>query len=41
MNPDIEKLIRLQLAESELKRTEAELAEVPVRRAELEADLQT
>ena len=40
MNPDIEKLIRLQRAESELKRAEAELAEVPGRRAELEADLQ-
>jgi predicted nucleic acid-binding Zn-ribbon protein len=36
MNPDLERLIRLQRAESELRRVEAELAEVPRRRAELD-----
>jgi predicted nucleic acid-binding Zn-ribbon protein len=39
MNPDLERLIRLQHAESELRRVEAELAEVPRQRADLEADL--
>ena len=40
MNPEIEKLIGLQRAETELKRVEAELAEVPKKRSDLEADLQ-
>jgi predicted nucleic acid-binding Zn-ribbon protein len=39
MNPDLAGLIRLQRADSELKRVEAELAQVPRRRAELEATL--
>jgi uncharacterized protein len=39
MNPDLERLIRLQRAETDLRRVEAELAEVPRRRAELEAAL--
>jgi uncharacterized protein len=39
MNPDLERLIRLQRAESDLRRVEAELQEVPRQRAELEADL--
>ena len=39
MNPDLEKLIRLQRAESELKRIESELTEIPHRRAELDASL--
>jgi predicted nucleic acid-binding Zn-ribbon protein len=37
MNPDLEKLIRLQHAESALRRAEAELQEIPKHRAELEA----
>jgi hypothetical protein len=39
MNPDLERLIRLQRAESDLRRVEGELAEVPRHRAELEAGL--
>jgi predicted nucleic acid-binding Zn-ribbon protein len=39
MNPDLEKLIRLQRADSELRRAETELAEVPKRRGDLEARL--
>jgi predicted nucleic acid-binding Zn-ribbon protein len=39
MNPDLERLIRLQGAESELRRVEAELQEVPRQRADLEANL--
>jgi predicted nucleic acid-binding Zn-ribbon protein len=39
VNPDLEKLIRLQRAESDLRRVEGELAEVPRRRSELEAAL--
>ncbi|PYP99758.1 MAG: hypothetical protein DMF82_23905 [Acidobacteria bacterium] len=39
MNPDLERLIRLQRAETDLRRVEAELAEVPRHRAELEAAL--
>jgi predicted nucleic acid-binding Zn-ribbon protein len=39
MNPDIEKLIRLQRVETELKRVEAELLELPRKRAALEEDL--
>jgi predicted nucleic acid-binding Zn-ribbon protein len=39
MNPDLERLIRLQRAETDLRRVEAELAEVPRQRAELEAAL--
>jgi hypothetical protein len=41
MNPDLERLIRLQRAESDLRRVEGELAEVPRQRAELEAALGT
>jgi predicted nucleic acid-binding Zn-ribbon protein len=37
MNPDLERLIRLQRAETDLRRVEAELAEVPGHRAELDA----
>ena len=39
MNPDLERLIRLQRAETDLRRVEGELAEVPRHRAELEAGL--
>jgi hypothetical protein len=39
MNPDLERLIRLQRAESDLRRGEAELAEIPRHRAELESAL--
>ena len=39
MNPDLERLIHLQRAESELRRVEAELQEVPRQRADLEAAL--
>jgi len=39
MNPDLEKLVRLHAAESELKRVEAELAELPVKRREIEERL--
>jgi predicted nucleic acid-binding Zn-ribbon protein len=39
MHPDLEKLIRLQRAESDLRRVEAELAEAPRRRSELDAAL--
>jgi predicted nucleic acid-binding Zn-ribbon protein len=39
MNPDLERLIRLQRAESDLRRVEAELQEIPQKRALLEADL--
>jgi uncharacterized protein len=39
MNPDLERLILLQRAESELRRVEAELQEIPQKRAELDAAL--
>ena len=39
MNPDLAGLIRLQRADSELRRVEAELAQIPRRRTELEASL--
>src|SRR3989441_4460741 len=39
MNPDLERLIRLQRAETDLRRVEAELAETPRHRAELDAAL--
>jgi predicted nucleic acid-binding Zn-ribbon protein len=39
MNPDLERLIRLQRAETELRRVEADLAEAPRQRAELDAAL--
>jgi uncharacterized protein len=39
MNPDLERLVRLQHAESDLRRVEAELQEVPQKRAEAEAAL--
>jgi predicted nucleic acid-binding Zn-ribbon protein len=39
MNPDLAGLIRLQRADSELRRVEAELAHIPRRRTELEASL--
>src|SRR5262245_6750765 len=39
MNPLLEQLIRLQRAESELRRTQAGLAEIPRRKAELEGEL--
>jgi len=39
MNPDLERLIRLQRAETDLRRVEAELQEIPRQRAELEATL--
>jgi predicted nucleic acid-binding Zn-ribbon protein len=39
MNPDLEKLVRLQRAESDLRRVEAELAEAPKRRTALDARL--
>jgi predicted nucleic acid-binding Zn-ribbon protein len=39
MNPDLEKLVRLQRAESDLRRVEADLAEAPKRRTALDARL--
>lgn len=39
MNTDLEKLIRLQRAESELRRIETDLAEIPRLKADLEARL--
>jgi len=39
MNPDLERLIRLQRAESDLRRAESELSEAPRRRADLESAL--
>ncbi len=39
MNPELERLIQLQKAESELKRLDDELAEVPRRRSALEREL--
>ena len=39
MNPDLERLIRLQRAESDLRRVEAELQEIPQKRALLDAEL--
>ena len=39
MNPDLERLIQLQRAESELRRVETEVAEVPRQRVEMEAAL--
>jgi predicted nucleic acid-binding Zn-ribbon protein len=39
MDPDLEKLIRLQRAESELRRVEVELAEIPKVRSALEGRL--
>jgi uncharacterized protein len=39
MNPDLEKLVRLQRAESDLRRAEAELAESPKQRTALDARL--
>jgi predicted nucleic acid-binding Zn-ribbon protein len=39
MNTDIEKLIRLQRAETHLKRLEGELAEIPKHKSELESEL--
>jgi predicted nucleic acid-binding Zn-ribbon protein len=39
MHPDLDKLIRLQQAETDMRRVLAERAEVPRRRAELEAAL--
>jgi predicted nucleic acid-binding Zn-ribbon protein len=39
MNPDLAGLIRLQRADSELRRVETELAQIPRRRTELEASL--
>jgi len=39
MNPDLERLIHLQRAESELRRVEAELQEIPRQRADLQAAL--
>jgi hypothetical protein len=39
VNPDLEKLIRLQRAESDLRRVETELGEGPRRRSELETAL--
>jgi predicted nucleic acid-binding Zn-ribbon protein len=39
MNSDLERLIRLQRAETDLRRVEAELAETPRQRAELDAAL--
>src|SRR5438093_2943136 len=39
MNADLERLIRLQRAETDLRRVEGELSEVPRRRAELDAAL--
>jgi len=39
MNADLERLIRLQRAETDLRRVEGELSEVPRRRADLDAAL--
>ena len=39
MNPDLDKLIQLQQAESELRRVEGALAELPRRRQEVESGL--
>ena len=39
MNPDLAGLIRLQRADSELRRVEAELAQIPRRRTEIQASL--
>jgi predicted nucleic acid-binding Zn-ribbon protein len=39
MNPDLEKLVQLQHAESELKKVESGLGELPRRRQEIEAAL--
>jgi predicted nucleic acid-binding Zn-ribbon protein len=39
MNPRLEQLIHLQRVESDLRRTQAGLAEIPKRKAELEAEL--
>ena len=39
MNPRLEQLIHLQRVESELRRTQAGMAEIPKRKAELEAEL--
>ena len=39
MNPDLAGLIRLQRADSELRRVEAELAQIPRRKTEMEAAL--
>jgi len=39
MNPRLEQMIHLQRVESELRRTQAGMAEVPKRKAELEAEL--
>ena len=39
MNPRLEQLIHLQRVESDLRRTQAGLAEIPRRKAELEAEL--
>jgi predicted nucleic acid-binding Zn-ribbon protein len=39
MNPDLDRLIRLQRAETDLRRMEAELAETPRQRADLDASL--
>ena len=39
MNPDLAGLIRLQRADSDLRKAEADLAEIPRRRTELEAAL--
>jgi predicted nucleic acid-binding Zn-ribbon protein len=40
MNPDLEKLVLLQRTESEFKRTEAELGDVPRQKAEIDGRLQ-
>jgi hypothetical protein len=39
MIPRLEQLIRLQRAESDLRRTQADLAEIPKRKAEMEGEL--
>src|SRR5688572_13074019 len=39
MNPDLDRLIQLQAAESELKKTDALLADIPRRRATMETEL--
>jgi predicted nucleic acid-binding Zn-ribbon protein len=39
MNPDLEKLVRLHQTETDLKRVEAELAEIPQKRREIEERL--
>jgi predicted nucleic acid-binding Zn-ribbon protein len=39
MNPDLERLIQLQRAENELRRVQADLAQVPLKKSELEAAL--